>query len=95
MAKSKHDRISEQLAKKEHVTYNRGRGPDVRGKNRTIEIAVHDSDLYSSVDQVKRFPKPYIATTRELIPKALKVTKGTGVGVMRQNGVIVKKPRGK
>jgi hypothetical protein len=95
MAKSKHDRISEQLAESEHTTYNRGRGPDVISKDRTIEVAVHDSDLYASVDQVKRFPKPYIATTRELIPKALKITKGTGVGVMMQNGVIVKKPRGK
>lgn len=93
MAKSKHDQIAERFAEQENVEYNRGKGPDVKGKDRTLEIAVSSSDVQSSVKQVRRYRKPYIVTTPELVEKALDVTKGTGVGVMKLNGQIVKKPR--
>ncbi|MFH1894138.1 MAG: hypothetical protein ABIK83_15825 [Candidatus Zixiibacteriota bacterium] len=95
MKKSKHDLISEALARNEGTSYNKGKGPDVKGPTRTIEVAVHESDLYSSIDQVKRYNRPYIATTQELIEKAKEVTKGTGIGVMTSGGRIVKRSRRK
>ena len=91
--KSKHDEISERLARMENVPYNKGKGPDVKGRSRTIEVATHASDLYSSIGQVKRYRRPYIATTPDLIPKAKEITRGTGIGVMDAWGNIKKRPR--
>jgi hypothetical protein len=94
MKKSKHDQIAENLAKKEKANYNKGKGPDIKGKERIIEVATHQSDLYSSIDQVKNYKKPkYLATSTELIDKAKNITKGTGIGVMGPTGVIKKKAR--
>ena len=96
MGQSKHDKIAKNLAKIHKTQYNEGQGPDVPAKNRIIEVATHESDLYSSLDQLKRFQKPrYIATTSDLINKAKEVTKGTGIGVMGPTGTIRKKAGGK
>ena len=94
MGQSKHDEIARYLARKHKADYNEGPGPDVKAKNRVIEVASHESDLYSSIDQVKRFQKPkYIATTPDLVKKAKEVTKGTGIGVMGPKGTIEKKAK--
>jgi len=96
MGQSKHDKIAKYLAKKNKAEYNKGPSPDVKTKNRVIEVAIHESDLYSSLDQVKRFQKPrYIATTSNLVKKAKEITKGTGIGVMGPTGNIRKKAGGK
>ena len=95
MALSKHDQISNRLAKKERTDYNKGKGPDVKGKHRTIEVVTHRSDLYSSVEQVRRFHNPYLATTGEHIAKAIELTKGTGIGVMDESGKVRKRSRSK
>jgi len=59
-------------------------------------VATHESDLYSSLDQLKRYQKPrYIATTSDLVEKAIELTKGTGIGVMGPTGIIRKKAGGK
>ncbi|MCK5602209.1 hypothetical protein KAR91_10080 [Candidatus Pacearchaeota archaeon] len=96
MGLSKHDKIAENLSKKYKSEYNKGPGPDVNAKERAIEVVSHESDLYSSLDQLKRFRKPtYIATPSELVKKAKEVTKGTGIGVMGPTGTIRKKAGGK
>lgn len=96
MPNSKHDQISERLAKKEKVEYNKGKGPDVIGQNRVIEVATHESDLYSSIKQVNRYKKPkYLATSTDLVQKALKVTENSGIGVMGPSGKIFKRARKK
>lgn len=96
MGQSKHDKIARNLAKKHKTEYNEGPGPDVLAKNRVIEVVSHESDLYSSIDQLKGHQKPkYIATTPELVKKAKEVTKGTGIGVMGPTGTIRKKAGGK
>lgn len=96
MRHSKHDEIAKNLAKLHNTEYNEGPGPDVKSKNRIIEVVTHESDLYSSLDQLKRYQKPkYIATTTDLIKKAKEVTKGTGIGVMGPTGTIRKKDGGK
>ena len=92
MGTTKHDKISEYLAKKEGTQYNEGMGPDVKAQNRVIEVATHESDLYSSVDQLRGYRKPkYIATLPELVEKATEITKGTGIGVMGPTGRIKKR----
>jgi hypothetical protein len=94
MGSSKHDKISDRLAKQEKTTYNKGKGPDVIGRNRVIEVVTHESDLYSSIDQLSGYRKPrYIATPPNLIPKAKEVTKGSGIGVKGPTGSIHKRAR--
>ena len=96
MGLSEHDRIAKYLAKKHKTEYNEGRGPDIKAKERIIEVAARESDLCSSLDQLKGFQKPrYIASPSELVKKAKEVTKGTGVGVMGPTGTIRKRAGGK
>lgn len=96
MGLSKHDKIAKYLAKKHKTGYNEGPGPDVKAKKRIIEVVAHESDLYSSLDQLKGFQKPrYIATPSQLIKKAKKVTERTGIGIMSPTGTIRKKAGGK
>lgn len=95
MSKTLHDKISENLAKKHNVSYNKGKGPDVKSRNQTIEVCTHQSDLYSSIKQVIRYRKPYIATTNTLVNKAIDITKGTGIDVMDQSGKVIKRSRSK
>ena len=96
MGQSKHDRIAKDLARQHNTEYNKGPGPDIKAEHRIIEVATHESDLYSSLDQLKGYRKPkYIATTPELFEKAKKITKGTGIGVMGPTGTIRKKAGGK
>ncbi|MCK4404640.1 MAG: hypothetical protein KAW02_06060 [candidate division Zixibacteria bacterium] len=94
MPLSKHDKIAEMLAKKEKTTYNKGKGPDILGRNRIIEVATHESDVHSSVQQLRGYRKPkYISTLSELVEKAEEVTKGTHIGVMGPTGRIRKRAR--
>ncbi|MFH1686892.1 MAG: hypothetical protein ABIE70_05150 [bacterium] len=95
MAKSKHDQISERLARKHGVVYNRGKGPDVKGKDQTIEVAVTPSDIRSSVAQVCHHRKPYIATDKPHLDQVLDAARHTKVGVMDEHGNIVKRTGGK
>lgn len=96
MGQSKHDKIAKNLAKQHKAEYNEGPGPDVKSKDRIIEVATHESDLYASLDQLKGYQKPkYIATSSDLVKKAKGITKGTGIGVMGPIGTIRKKAGGK
>jgi len=93
MEKSKHDKIAEKLAKKFATEYNEGKGPDVKAE-KIIEVATHESDLYTSIDQLKGYKKPrYLATTPKLVKKAKEITKGTKIGVMGSTGHIKKRAR--
>lgn len=91
MAKSKHDMIAEYIAKREGVEYNKGKGPDILGRRRVIEVATHESDLISSKKQLQGFKKPrYIAINSALKKKAIESTKGTSIGVMDGRGRVIK-----
>ena len=60
-----------------------------------IEVATHESELYSSVDQLKGFKKPrYIANTQNFIKKAKGATKGTKIGDIGLTGSIKKRAGG-
>jgi len=95
MGLSKHDEIAKRLAKQQGTDYNQGQGPDIIGPRRVIEVATHVGDLEDSTRQLQGFDKPrYLATTSDLLKKALEVAKGTGVGVMGPTGHIAKRAGG-
>ena len=91
MAKSKHDRIAEKIAKARNTEYNPGKGPDIITSNFATEIEVDENKLSEGIRQLQGFRKPvYIAVPNEILQEAVKRTKGTTVGVMNENGKIVK-----
>ena len=96
MAKSKHDQIAENLAKKFGVKYKKHKGIDIVTDNRVIEVETTKSGIYQGIDQVKRSTKVrYIAVNDRNIQNALNTTEGTGIGVMDEKGRIIKKARRK
>ena len=91
MAKSKHDQIAENLAKKFGVKYKKHKGIDIVTDNRVIEVETTKSGIYQGIDQVKRSTKVrYIAVNDRNIQNALNTTEGTGIGVMDEKGRILK-----
>ncbi len=96
MAKSKHEQIAENLAKKFGVKYKKHKGIDIVTDNRVIEVETTKSGIYQGIDQVKRSTKVrYIAVNDRNIQNALNTTEGTGIGVMDEKGRIIKKARRK
>ncbi len=96
MAKSKHDQVAEKLAKKFGTEYKKHKGIDIVTKDRVIEVETTKSGIYQGINQVKRSAKArYIAVNDRNIQNALKSTEGTGIGVMDENGKIVKRARRK
>jgi len=92
MAHSKHDQIAKKLAQKLNTDYNKGKGIDIITKNRVIEVETTKSGIYQGINQVKRSSKArYIAVNKDNIRNALNATKNTGIGVMDENGNIIKK----
>jgi len=89
-----HDRTANRLARKFRSTYRR-RGVDILSQGRAIEVAVTLGDLYQSVKQLRRSraPKKYLAVPSYLLPKARKLLKGSGIGIMNTKGRIIKKCR--
>jgi len=96
MAKSKHDQIAERLAKKFGTKYKKDKGIDIVTKDRVIEVEVTKNGIYQGIEQVQRSSKArYIAVNENNIQNALNATKGTGIGVMDENGRIIKRARRK
>jgi len=91
-----HDQIANRLARKFKSTH-RHQGVDILSQGRAIEVAVTLNDLYQSVKQLKRSraPKKYLAVPLCLLPKARKLLKGSGIGIMNTKGRIIKKCRKK
>ena len=96
MSKTQHDQIAEKLAKEFGAKYKKYKGIDIVTSNRVIEVETTKNGIYQGINQVKRSPKPrYIAVNKRNIQNALKVTEGTGIGVMDEKGRIVKRARRK
>jgi len=92
MAKSKHDQIAEKLARKFCVPYKSDKGIDLVTPTRVIEVEIKDGGLDQGMSQIVRSSKArYLAVPKSLEKKALEKTKGTGIGVMRESGAIIKK----
>ena len=88
---SQHDKTATRLACKEGVPYNRGKGPDVNGSRRAIEVETART-ARDGLRQLRGFRKPvYIAgTDAKATAAALKATQGTTVGVINSQGKVVK-----
>jgi len=93
---AEHDEIADRLAKK-LGTEHRRKGVDIIKDDTAIEVAVEDSDIYSSLSQLRRSRKDklYLSVPTKKIAQAKEVTKGTGIGVMGPNGKIHKRTRKK
>lgn len=93
MAESKkHRETARRIARKEGVEYNPGPGPDVLGKTRKIEVET-STTVADGIRQLQGYREPvYIAGADDkAVQAALDHTKGTTVGVMNNQGKIVKR----
>ncbi len=92
MAESRsHKTTSNRIAKKMNAEYNDGKGIDIKSTKATIEVETPET-VADALGQLQGHRGPvYLAgTNKEAVKKALKTTKGTTVGVMDNQGNIVK-----
>jgi len=87
-----HRNTANRLAKKHHTSYNTGKGADIRTSKIAIEVETAGT-VNDGLRQLQGHNKPvYIAGTDKVaVQKALETTKGTTVGVMDNQGNIIKK----
>ena len=89
MAKTKHDKIAEQIAKKQGAEYNRLEGPDVITPNIVVEVEVDKKKLSEGIRQLRGFRKRvYIAVPNSILKDAIERTRGTTIGVMDERGKL-------
>lgn len=88
---TKHDRTATRLAKREGVSYNRGKGADIKAPGRAIEVETAET-VKDGLRQLQGYRMPvYIAGDDEkATAAAVEVTEGKTAGVMDPNGRIVK-----
>ena len=81
------NRIAHQLG----VDYNRGKGPDVKAPDVTVEVETADT-VADAARQLRGFRGPvYVAgTSQEAVNKALDQYGDSTIGVMDKDGNIVK-----
>ena len=92
MSESKsHKTTANRLAKKYGTEYNTGKGADIKANKVAIEVETAET-VADGMRQLLGYKKPvYIAgTNKEAVKNALEVTKGTTVGVMDNQGKIIK-----
>ncbi|GAH88148.1 unnamed protein product [marine sediment metagenome] len=92
MAESKsHKAAANRLADLYGAEYNQGKGADINTPGVVIEVETPET-VSDGLRQLQGHQKPvYVAgTNKEAVEKALEKTKGTTVGVMDNQGNIVK-----
>lgn len=87
-----HKTTSNRIAQKYNVEYNDGEGVDIKSNRATVEVETPDT-VNDGLGQLQGHRGPvYIAgTNQEAVDKALEATEGTTVGVMDNQGKIVKR----
>ena len=93
MGESRSHRITaNRLAKKFKTTYNEGAGADIKTDNIAIEIETPET-VSDASRQLQGHKKPvYVAgTNKDAVKKALERYEGTTIGVMDNQGKIIKK----
>ena len=87
-----HKATSNRIAQKYRAEYNNGKGVDIKSPRATVEVETPET-VGDAPGQLRGHRGPaYIAgTNREAVEKALEVTKGTTIGVMDNQGNIVKR----
>ncbi len=87
-----HDEIAEKLAKKFKTEYKSAKGIDLVLSNKVIEVETKKAGIDQGIKQVAKSSKPrYLAVNKINIQNAIKATLNTGIGVMNENGKIMKK----
>ena len=87
----KHDDVAKRLAQREGTEYNKGQGADVKGNRRIVEVETTDT-IADASRQLAGYKKPvYVAgADAKATASALKRYKDTTIGVMDDQGKIVK-----
>ncbi len=87
-----HKTTSSRIAGKYNTEYNSNKGVDIVTPNIAIEVET-ESTISTGIQQLQGHKKKaYIAgTNQEAVKNALEITKGTTIGVMDNQGNIVKK----
>lgn len=92
MARSKHDKIAQRIAKRRGGRYPPQKGADVVNRREAIEVEVDLNRFSQGIRQLQGYRKPrYLAVPNALVPQAKKRTKGLKTGVMDEKGNIVKR----
>lgn len=93
MAESRsHKTTANRIAQKLGADYNTGKGADIKTSKIAVEVETPES-VAEGIQQLQGHKKPvYIAgTNQEAVEKALEASAGTTVGVMDNQGKIVKR----
>ncbi len=87
-----HRTTANRLANKFKTDYNKGKGPDINTNNLAIEVETEDS-VSDASRQLQGFNKPvYVAgTNQKAVQKALEKYENTTIGVLDNQGKIVKR----
>ena len=87
-----HKITANRIARKFKTDYNSGEGVDIKSKRATVEVETAES-VSDAPGQLRGHRGPsYIAgTNKAAVEKALEVTKGTTIGVMDNQGKVLKK----
>jgi hypothetical protein len=89
---TKHDEIANKLAKKFNTEYKSNKGIDLVLPKRVIEVETKKAGISQGIKQVEKSDKArYLGVNKINIKNALESTKSTGIGVMNENGKIIKK----
>ncbi len=86
-----HKTTANRIAKKYRAEYNSGPGVDIKANRVTVEVET-EKTLPDSLQQLKGSKGPvYLAgANKSTVEKALELTRGTTVGVMDNQGNIIK-----
>ncbi len=93
MAESKaHKTTANRIARKFNTDYNKGPGADIKAPKVAVEVETPET-VSDGLRQLQGHQKPvYIAgTNQDAVNKALDATEGTTVGVMDNQGNIIKR----
>jgi len=87
-----HNTTANRIARKYKTEYNQEAGADIVTSKIVVEVEPPET-VSEALAQLRGYRKPvYIAgTNQEAVDKALEITKGTSVGVMNNQGNIVKR----
>jgi len=87
-----HRATANRIAKKHKTQYNEGKGADILTPRIAAEVEPPES-VADAMRQLRGYQKRVyiVGTNQEAVKKALEVTEGTTVGVMDNQGNIVKR----
>jgi hypothetical protein len=88
-----HKTTANRIAQKYGVQYNNGEGVDIRSSRATVEVETPDT-VAEAPSQFCGYRGPLYmpgGTSKEAVKRALETAKGTTIGVMDNEGNVVKR----